>query len=69
MAILSENKKEELEQAYCEKMMGYQETRSFQDNSGSFQGEIKGVDSEGNLMILRKEGLVNYGIKEVKFLF
>ena len=69
LAILSENKTVELEQAYCEKMIGYQETRSFQDNKGPFQGEIKGVDSEGNLMILRKEGLVNYGIKEVKFLF
>lgn len=56
-----------LSKLYRERLFGLEQERFFSDSSGRFSGIIKGVDEDGLLMILRKEGLKKYDLKEVRF--
>lgn len=52
---------------YHKLMMWRGELRVFESDGEEFEGEILGIDSNGRLTINRAGKLLNFGIKEVKF--
>ncbi len=57
-----------LEADYLQRMYWLNEVHRFADRSGEFQGEITGMDEDGQLIIQTAQSLQKYGIKEVKYL-
>ncbi|PLX03653.1 MAG: biotin--[acetyl-CoA-carboxylase] ligase [Marinilabiliales bacterium] len=59
-----------LEKQYLEKLFQINELCSYKDKTGVFEGEIKGIDNFGRLIIEKKGGKQEkYGFKEVEFIF
>ena len=55
---------------YYSHLLGYQDTRMYQDAEGLFEGKIEGIDEEGKLLVLKnKTKIVTYDLKEINFLF
>jgi BirA family biotin operon repressor/biotin-[acetyl-CoA-carboxylase] ligase len=59
---------EPLKQAYLANMYLINEKALFEDAEGSFMGEIVGIDSQGLLQIVKNSKIVNYNLKEIKFI-
>lgn len=53
---------------YHKLLMWRGEVRTFRSSSGEFEGEIVGIDKNGNLSINQAGSLQTFGIKEVEFL-
>ncbi len=67
-SILREGKVDELKSSYLEKLYKLNQTSLFSDtSSGEFYGEITGVGEFGKLQITTKDGLKEYGFKEVEY--
>jgi len=58
-----------LEKQYLEKLFHINELCTFKDKTGLFEGEIKGIDNFGRLIIEKKGGnQEKYAFKEVEFI-
>ena len=57
-----------LEKEYLKHFYGLNEVRGFKEQSGIFTGIIKGVSSEGKLIIEKEDGLAHFNFKEIQFL-
>ena len=56
------------ENLYLENLLGLNQSLTFEDKSGEFKGEIKGVSNIGELLIQKETELCNYQNKEIKFM-
>lgn len=59
---------EVLHQRYLEKLYRYKSVHSYKDATGIFKGSIQGVAPTGKLIVLKNDELVEYDLKEIKFL-
>lgn len=62
------NKPELLHERYLRKLYRYQSTHSYKDGAGIFEGAIQGVAPTGKLIMLKQGEIVEYDLKEIKFL-
>lgn len=69
IAILQNDGRHLIEEAYKQKLFGRDEFRWFESENNRFKGCIKGVDNHGHLIISTEEGEWKFGLKEIKFLF
>ena len=61
---------EALQAIYTKNLLGIDKQRKFQQKEGAFfDGTIRGVSKDGQLMIETKKGLEKFNLKEIKFLF
>ncbi len=66
--LFNSTKRDLLDEKYKTLLYRLGEKANFEDGSGVFTGEIKGVTKEGKLQIQKEDGLHTYQLKEVKFL-
>jgi BirA family biotin operon repressor/biotin-[acetyl-CoA-carboxylase] ligase len=68
---LKANKRQELDAAYLERLLGRNEWRTYTDSEGSFEGMIQGIEvMEGKLLIEKRSGQKKtYGFKEIQFVW
>ncbi len=67
--LLRNNRAPQIKDAYLQALYGFNESRSFSDHQGTFEGIISGVDELGRLMIKTKVGMRYFNTKEVQFDF
>lgn len=64
---LCHGNRETLSARYAELLLGLNEQRAFVDKNGRFDGVVKGVDSDGRLLVQRNDGsLSRYTFKEIE---
>jgi BirA family biotin operon repressor/biotin-[acetyl-CoA-carboxylase] ligase len=68
IALINEKKYENLKHNYETKLFQMNQPAIYEDESGKFQGVIKGVSGEGKLIIEKENSIVFYGLKEVVFI-
>jgi BirA family biotin operon repressor/biotin-[acetyl-CoA-carboxylase] ligase len=54
---------------YYKNMLGYKQMRKYEDKNGVFIGIIESVNDQGKLVIYRNGDLMEYDLKELKFLW
>lgn len=57
-----------LNQRYLNKLYQFKARSQYQDASGTFEGEIQGVERSGKLIVLKDGQKVTYDLKEIVFL-
>ncbi len=68
--LLKQGKKEQLDQAYLERLFRYQQKGLYRNRDGQFfEATLKGVAPDGRLMLEEAEGVKYYGFKEVVFIY
>jgi len=68
MALVNFENYDKLKLDYESKLYLLNQLANFEDETGKYQGVIKGVSDDGKLMIEKGNILVRYGLKEVVFL-
>lgn len=67
--LLMEKNFKTLLQRYYENLYGINQELIYEDNTGQFNGTIKGISDSGKLMLMRDNILVHYDLKEIRFVF
>lgn len=57
-----------LHERYLEKLYQLNSKNRYKDATGEFEGEIRGVEQSGRLIVLKDEQEVSYDLKEITFL-
>lgn len=65
---LVKNGLDNLKENYLNNLLWKGEMKTFQDNSGLFEGCIEGIDNSGKLVINTENQLRYYDVKEVRFI-
>ncbi len=66
-SLLRNNQTAQIKEAYLKTLFGINESRSFRDKRGTFEGIISGVDELGRLMIKTNVETRYFNTKEVQF--
>lgn len=67
--LFGQGAKTELQALYQQKLFGFNKVRPFADAEGTFSGMIRGISTNGKLLIEKESGSIQeYGFKEVSFL-
>lgn len=67
--LLRQGSLAQIKDSYSSSLYGDRELRNFRTVTGSFEGEITGVDESGKLIIKTKDGVRHFNFKEVQFDF
>ncbi|MEE4178081.1 MAG: biotin--[acetyl-CoA-carboxylase] ligase [Bacteroides sp.] len=68
--VLQNENHKQIRESYLNHLLGFGETRRFSHEEKEFSGEITGIDEYGRILIRESGGqLLNFDIKEVRFLF
>ncbi len=65
--LLCANHASQLKSKYCSKLLGLNQTITFEDANGEFSGVISGVDDSGRLQVETAQGQNVYDLKEIQF--